>query len=366
MAVQYVGSKISLMSKAQIRYEGILHSVNRDDSTITLSQVQSLGTEDRPAAQHVAPRNDIFEFIIFKADDIAELTVCEPPQFQDPAIVSTGKTAPVPPTPAFNQLPSNRTPGAIGEKSRAPVPPMVPAPLSGPPTSYRNAAATGVAPPRQAVQPYQQLPQRQQGPGRGGMADSRGGRGGGAVDARGGRGGAAGFRGGSAPDPRAFGGHVWYNNRGRGAPPQGAHRGNFRGTARGRGGAMRPPEKLKFDTEYDFSEANEEFEKQFKEMKLHDSTSEDAGDEVEEVNGDNTNGECYDKTKSFFDSISCDAKERSEGKDIRPNWKAERQVNTETFGQAAVRYSDYRGRFRGRGRGGFYRGRGGAPQSNRQ
>lgn len=33
-----MGSKISLMSKAQIRYEGVLHSVNRDDSTITLSQ----------------------------------------------------------------------------------------------------------------------------------------------------------------------------------------------------------------------------------------------------------------------------------------------------------------------------------------
>jgi protein LSM14 len=54
--------------------------------------VQSFGTEGRPAEHHVPTRSEIYEFIIFKADDIAELTVCEPPaQFQDPAIVSMGR-----------------------------------------------------------------------------------------------------------------------------------------------------------------------------------------------------------------------------------------------------------------------------------
>lgn len=34
----YIGSKISLISKAEIRYEGILYDVNTKDSTVTLSK----------------------------------------------------------------------------------------------------------------------------------------------------------------------------------------------------------------------------------------------------------------------------------------------------------------------------------------
>lgn len=40
----------------------------------------------------------------------------------------------------------------------------------------------------------------------------------------------------------------------------------------------------------------------------------------------------YDKTKSFFDNISCEASERSKGKPNRPDWRQERKINSETFG----------------------------------
>ena len=59
----------------------------------------------------------------------------------------------------------------------------------------------------------------------------------------------------------------------------------------------------------------------------------------------------YNKTKSFFDNISCDGKKDDI---VRMRWKEEKKLNTETFGTAGY----YR---RGRGRGGFnnFRGRGG-------
>lgn len=38
MSVPYIGAKISLTSRSQVRYEGILASVNPVDSTITLEE----------------------------------------------------------------------------------------------------------------------------------------------------------------------------------------------------------------------------------------------------------------------------------------------------------------------------------------
>uniref|UniRef100_A0A8C9NP70 Lsm14-like N-terminal domain-containing protein n=1 Tax=Serinus canaria TaxID=9135 RepID=A0A8C9NP70_SERCA len=55
-------------------------------------QMRSFGTEDRPTDRPAPPREEIYEYIIFRGSDIKDITVCEPPKAQhtlpqDPAIV---------------------------------------------------------------------------------------------------------------------------------------------------------------------------------------------------------------------------------------------------------------------------------------
>ena len=58
--------------------------------------VRSFGTEDRDVERKVAASSDVYEFIVFRGNDIKDLHVSEPPKqpaqasqphLQDPAIV---------------------------------------------------------------------------------------------------------------------------------------------------------------------------------------------------------------------------------------------------------------------------------------
>merc|ERR1719471_828000 len=157
----------------------------------------------------------------------------------------------------------------------------------------------------------------------------------------------------------------------------GGHGGPNMMRGRGRGGfqpgrpQMSKKETLKFEDDYDFEEANDRFQEivnKLSRTKLEDGTEapeengeEEATVEVEVVEGteegeipDEEEEIFYDKQKSFFDNISCEALERSKGKMVRNDWKAEKKLNKETFGVAGNRRYGYGG-----GRGGFYHNRGG-------
>ncbi|XP_050434179.1 protein LSM14 homolog B isoform X2 [Adelges cooleyi] len=88
MSMPELGSKISLISKADIRYEGKLFTVDPQECTIALSHVQSFGTEDRLTEFKVPAQSQIYNYILFRGSDIKDIKVITPQiPLNDPAIV---------------------------------------------------------------------------------------------------------------------------------------------------------------------------------------------------------------------------------------------------------------------------------------
>jgi len=68
-----------------------------------------------------------------------------------------------------------------------------------------------------------------------------------------------------------------------------------------------------------------------------DDSGNETGAGEREVEEDYVNAVGYDKAKSFFDNISCEAAtDRTKGK-AHKDWRAERKINSETFGVSARR-----------------------------
>ncbi|XP_031830723.1 LSM14 family protein trailer hitch isoform X2 [Nomia melanderi] len=416
-----LGSKISLISKADIRYEGRLFTVDPQECTIALANVRSFGTEDRETQLPVAPQNQVYEYILFRGSDIKDIRVVNNVSSipNDPAIVQmtvqpsmnqqSYQPQPSYAHPMMGQMgpmggqygtPYGMTMGTMGPvmgmptAARDPRGPMNKQPsvldlISGgsrstTPTSSSLTRKSPTIDQGVQVSHQQQQQQQQSGP-IGKLGDKTnirtiqparrdhdshtGGKTGGTVSQ---------YNDGKCDPMKQDGqmqGQGTHVQGGRGNRGGWMNRGNIRGRGRGRGGfrtqpgnvGAKPKNRLKFDNDYDFEQANTEFEElrsQLAKTKIDSGTDnekkDDSGNETGAGEGEPEEEPeivHYDKSKSFFDNISCEAVERSKGGFQRTDWRTERKLNSETFGVASMRRGSFRGRgFYNRGMGGMYRG----------
>ena len=71
------GSKLSLISSWEVRFEGILYTIDRKDETICLQSVRFCGTEGRKMPDIPASNKVNYGFLVFRVKDVKDLTVVE-------------------------------------------------------------------------------------------------------------------------------------------------------------------------------------------------------------------------------------------------------------------------------------------------
>ncbi|XP_029907843.1 protein LSM14 homolog B-like isoform X2 [Myripristis murdjan] len=329
----YIGSKISLISKAQIRYEGILSSVDTEKSTVALAKVKSYGTEDRHTDRPVPPKDEIYEYIIFRGSDIKDITVSEPPKPHhglphDPAIVqSIGSSS------------------AAYHPRWAPYRDIMPSYSQLAATSLLNqqyAAALGLGlqgiPARRGPmveQAVQTVPMASASQKRGQTSSQQQDKPSARSTPRSGRDSSQTQKNISKNQAASRQDKAKVQDQGN-EETQGPRRkqGSRRSRNRNRGQllvANSKPTTLQFESDFDFETANAQFNKE-----NLTKESEDAEEKVNsEVDTQNSSGSVedetlrekyYDKAKCFFDNISSDLKPR------RTTWAEEKKLNMETFG----------------------------------
>ncbi|CAG4946744.1 unnamed protein product [Parnassius apollo] len=423
-----LGSKISLISKADIRYEGRLFTVDPQECTIALASVRSFGTEDRETQFPVAPQSQVYDYILFRGSDIKDIRVLNnvPSLPNDPAIMQMS----VPPSlggagnqgqyagqfnhPVVGQTqypqyhPMSGFPSSVHAQlnKTSELSPQASVDLAPQPQPTAAPIGSGLVHPTNQVKDqgsmldligggnqqnasrsgtpaggHRKSPTADQGTQVGSVASGSGQR-----DSRRGGPQKAGQQrarpssrtrqrlpsGGAASSatpaqsqtnaaPAQQQQQQMQQQHHHRQPGQGYGRGGWRGRPRGRGRGFVPRNKntLKFDNDYDFEQANTEFEElrsQLAKAKISEGETkvegevdkkDDSGNETgagEPELDDDSAFTGYDKNKSFFDNISCEAVERSKGRSQRTDWRTERKLNSETFGVASARRGAWRGR----------------------
>ena len=95
------GSLISLITNAQVRYEGTLIEINRVERSMNLQNVRSFGTEGRRDGKNeISAHENTIPSVIFKVDHVKDFSIIKRPeptetkpkkpelQEQDPAIIN--------------------------------------------------------------------------------------------------------------------------------------------------------------------------------------------------------------------------------------------------------------------------------------
>lgn len=100
----YIGAPVTLISSLDVRYEGVLFTIDPNESTVALQNVKCLGTEDRqPPGEKSIPKSDtVYEFIIFRGENIKSISLLEKndpakedrPPIPDPSILKVGPSEP--------------------------------------------------------------------------------------------------------------------------------------------------------------------------------------------------------------------------------------------------------------------------------
>ncbi|CAD8090470.1 unnamed protein product [Paramecium primaurelia] len=80
---QVFNSKVSIITKSEIRYEGTIYQINPQQQTIALKDVRSFGTEGRRPDHEIPPNQQSYDILVFKAAEIKGFKTLEENKSED-------------------------------------------------------------------------------------------------------------------------------------------------------------------------------------------------------------------------------------------------------------------------------------------